>query len=162
MKKQEKAKFTMMASHWRKKHTCTTHIKEGNTYFRHDFAGSVIMSDMTAKYFKCKTLNNNKEMLRSEGIQKIARYPPAKSYIHNKIKEGVIIGSLIRMETQNTEETDLMEAIHDYIDELKTIGYTEEMIMAPVPVNKMKRKHRWRKRVKQILHYVQRYEMEVR
>ena len=80
--------------------------------------------------------------------------------MHSKIKEGVIIRSLVRIETQNTEEKDLMEAIQDYVDELKTIGYTEEMIMTSV--NKMKRKHRWRKRVKQILHYVQEYEMEVR
>ena len=76
--------------------------------FQTDFAGTVISGNTNAELFGCTTLNKNWESLQSDGIQKKARYPPAISYIHDRTKLGVIIGSILRIATQNTTESQLL------------------------------------------------------
>ena len=104
-------------------HTETT--TNNLTSFSHKFAGTIITGTLDATNFKCKTLNDNWEHIRCIGEQKKARYPPAESYIHDRIKTGMIIGSLKRMKTQNSTTKDLNKSIREFLLELKMIGYNK-------------------------------------
>ena len=102
--------------------------------------------------FACTTLNKNWESLQKRGIQKKARYPPAASYIHEKTKLGVIIGSVIRIETQNTTEHGLLRSQKEMLFEMKAIGYDLNFLMRAL--HKVQRRAEWRGRVTKLLSYI--------
>ena len=63
-----------------------------------------------------------------------------------------MIGSMIRMELQNNTEAELGEAIHQYLFELREIGYTKMQIRKAI--TKMKHKHEWKHRLRDILAHI--------
>ena len=54
--------------------------------------------------------------------QKIAKYPPYISYIHDRIKTGIIIGSMMRIKTQNSTRKLLYKHIARNLFEMATNG----------------------------------------
>ena len=123
--------------------------------FRHDFAGTVITGNMDGTGFECRTLNKNWDTIRVNGKQQKARYPPAHSYIHERIKIGVIIGSFIRMRTQNTGQGHLTNAIREYLYELWAIDYEKRHITRALYA--VGKKPGWRDMTKRALNYVNYY-----
>ena len=49
-------------------------------------------------------------------------------YIHERIKIGVLIGSILRIKTQNTEADTTLKHIARMLYEMKSIGYTKTLI----------------------------------
>lgn len=78
----------------------TLQKEENEEKFTHEFAGTVITGTPNADSFEIETINKNWDYIRCIGEQKKARYPPAASYIHERVKTGMIIGSFVRMTTQ--------------------------------------------------------------
>lgn len=122
--------------------------------FNTDFAGTVISGNMDATEFKCKTLNKNWESIRIHNKQKKARYPPENTYAHDRMKMGVIIGSAVRIETQNTTEYDLIRSMKEMLFEMKVIGYDKRFLMKAM--HKVKKKRNWKPRMPTLLYYVNR------
>ena len=112
------------------------------TQFKTEFAGTVISGNMNSTEFGCQTLNKNWKHLRRTGKQKIAKYPHHYCYIHDRIKYGVIIGSINRMDSQNTWQKTLRKHLYRNIYEMKMIGYTERSIKKVI--YKLKRKDKWK------------------
>ena len=81
-----------------------TKKRKGILTFRTDFAGTVIKGDMHAKAFTTQTLNKNWYTVRLLNRQRFQKLPHFTSYIHPRIKRAVIIGMMIRLDTQNTNE----------------------------------------------------------
>jgi hypothetical protein len=123
-----------------------------HTMFRTEFAGTVITGQLNAEKFSCTTLNKNLAELRQTGAQKKARYPPAISYIHDKTKLGVIIGSIIRIETQNTTERDLLRSEQEMLFEMSIIGYQKEFLKKAL--FRVRKKKSWKSRATQLLKYI--------
>ena len=122
--------------------------------FETDFSGTVITGHMNAKSFSCTTLNKNIASLKDAGVQKKARYPPAISYIHDKTKLGVIIGSAIRIKDQNTTEEVLLNSLKDMLYEMKMIGYKKEFLIKAM--HRIKKKSGWKARTRTLMKYIYR------
>ena len=113
-----------------------------NKSFSHEFAGVVLKGNYNATEFSCKTLHKNYRTIREEGRQKIARYPPWESYIHVSVKVAIIIGSIIRIGTQNTHRPDLLRSLRRELIELSCIRYPKHIIRRALV--KVRKKERWR------------------
>ena len=76
--------------------------QKGIVSYIHEFSGTKIKGRERHPIAICKTLNKNFKTIQKQGTQKKARYPAWKSYTSNQNKRGVIIGSLHRINLQNS------------------------------------------------------------
>ena len=65
-----------------------------------------------------------------------------------------IIGSAVRIETQNTTEYDLIRSMKEMLFEMKVIGYDKTFLMKAM--HKVKKKRNWKPRMPTLLYYVNR------
>ena len=138
-----------------KREPITMYMKGTQKRFKTDFAGMTITGNLIPEHsadFTCETLNKNWEHLKKTGTQKIAKYPPNVSYIHDRIKTGVIIGSMIRMKTQNSNQQLLHKHIARNLTEMKAIGYTQNFLGKTL--FKLKKKPGWQNTAKTMLKFV--------
>ena len=131
------------------------YTKNAQRYFQTDFAGMRITGKLKPNQstdFTCETLNKNWKHLKSTGKQKVAKYPPNISYIHDRIKNGVMIGSMIRMKTQNSTQNLLHKHIARNLYEMKAIGYKQDLLEQTLL--KLKKKPGWQHTAKTMLKFV--------
>ena len=119
--------------------------KGNGTKFIQEFAGTKIIGYRNMEDLYTRTNNKNIENVRKENKQKYPRYPGDRTYTHNQVKQGVIIGTMIRTETQNTYEKHKREAILDDVREFESIGYDIEYITKVM--NKIGRREGWQERM---------------
>ena len=96
--------------------------------FRTDFAGTVIKGDFEANTFTTQTLNKNWHTIKLLGRQRFQKLPHYESYIHPRIKRAMIIGMMMRLDSQNSTESLLKQHFAKSVMELNSIGYTEQFI----------------------------------
>ena len=124
----------------------TTKIQKGKRTFRTEFAGTIIKGEMTAENFTTQTLNKNWYTVRLLNRQRFQKLPHYTSYIHPRIKRAVIIGMMIRLDTQNTNERLLRKHFARSIMELRSIAYTEQFITNALST--LRKRPSWRSRSK--------------
>jgi len=129
--------------------------QNGMIHFEHDFAGTTISGDLNSKAFECKTLNKNWMEIKYLKQQKVVRYPPADSYIHQRIKTGMIIGSYVRLESQNSTTQNYKMAVEQFLEELWTIGYEKGTLIKAT--NKLRHKETYRDITKYALYHIRNY-----
>lgn len=121
-----------------------TNKQRGTLTFRTEFAGTVIKGDMQAKAFTTQTLNKNWYTVRLLNRQRFQKLPHYTSYIHPRIKRAVIIGMMIRLDTQNTDERLFRKHFARSIMELRSIAYTEQFIINALST--LRKRPSWRNR----------------
>jgi hypothetical protein len=100
----------------------TIWIKKEKHYI-HEFSGTEIKVRAQNPTMTCKTLNKNKHSIAKNEGQIIARYPPWESYTTQQSKRGVIIGTLHRIEQQNSTIELAAHSMLDNYKEYRAIGY---------------------------------------
>ena len=123
-----------------------TKKRKGILTFRTEFAGTVIKGDMHANAFTTQTLNKNWYTVRLLNRQRFQKLPHFTSYIHPRIKRAVIIGMMIRLDTQNTNEKLFRKHFARSIMELRSIAYTEQFIINALGT--LRKRPSWRNRSK--------------
>ena len=102
----------------------------GQKYLTHEFAGTEISIRESQPIMICRTLNKNKESIRQNGEQIIVRYPPWESYTTKQSKRGVIIGTLHRVEQQNSSIQLATESMIENFEEYKAIKYEKDFYIS--------------------------------
>ena len=108
--------------------TVTTRRKQTTRLFKTDFAGTIIEGDLNAKAFTTQTLNKNWHTVRLLNRQRFQKLPHYESYIHPRVKRAMIVGMMIRLDTQNSTEHLFKRHFARSIMELKSIDYTEQFV----------------------------------
>jgi hypothetical protein len=111
---------------------------KGVTYNIHEFSGITVKFKTKNPTVTCRTLNKNTEHIKQHGTQKIVRYPHYESYTDNKSKQGIIIGTLNRIEKQNTTTKIGAQSMMENYTEYTTIGYDETTYTGPLQKEKRK------------------------
>lgn len=122
--------------------------KNNKKKFIQKFAGTKVIGYKNIEDLYIRTSNKNIGSIENRGKQKFPRYPGKSTYIHDQVRQGVIIGTMIRTETQNTYEKHKVESMIDDIKEFESIGYEIEYIMRVI--NKIRRREGWEKRIERI------------
>ena len=125
--------------------TVQTKKKKGRMTFKTEFAGTIIKGDMNAKMFTTQTLNKNWYTVRLLNRQRFPKLPHYKSYIHPRIKKAMIMGMMIRLDTQNSNEKLFKRHFARSILELRSIDYTEKFITQALST--LHKRPSWRNRL---------------
>jgi len=109
--------------------------------FTHNFAGTIITGKLNATKFACTTLNKNWNMIKKKGRQKVHRFMRPYSYTHERIKNNLPMGSLMRISCQNTYINDAADSMLKNLIEMNIIGYSKDFLC--IAVKKLRRKQEW-------------------
>ena len=112
------------------------------------FIGTIIITNRDGKDIYCKAKNPNIKTINEKGKQLKPRFPHRISYTNRHTKRGNIIGTLNRLDTQNSYDTDLIDSIIDIYKELKIIRYTNNTIIEAF--NKMRKDDKLKNIIKKV------------
>lgn len=105
--------------------------RDGN-YHVHTFAGTEIwIRDKDIKAH-CKTYNKNWPQIRNKGTQSLIRYPPWNSYTSRQTLRGIIIGTMYRIETQNSSINLALQSLYENYVEYLAIGYPANFYISAI------------------------------
>ena len=96
---------------------------KGQKIYTHEFSGTRITLNASNPSVTCTTLNKNTISIEDKNEQTIVRYPPWESYTTEQSKRGVIIGTLHRIELQNTSIKLAAQSMYENYREYETLKY---------------------------------------